>query len=74
MKVHRWKESSKDYRFPCLSDLYGVEEGLTIGVQVADGHIIKCTSIGKIRIKMIDDNGHILQADLHGCIYVPGLN
>jgi hypothetical protein len=29
---------------PCLLDLQEVEEGLDIGVEVADGHIAKCTA------------------------------
>jgi hypothetical protein len=59
---------------PRLSNLYDMEEGLVLGVQVVDGHTIKGTSVGKIKIRLLDDNGNILHADFHGCIYVPGLN
>jgi hypothetical protein len=31
---------------PCLLDLKEVEEGLDLGVEVADGHIVKCTARG----------------------------
>ncbi len=45
-----------------------------IGLQVAVGHMIKCNSKDKIRIRMSDNNGNTLHADLHGWIFVPGLN
>jgi len=58
---------------PCLLDLQEVEEGLDLGVEVADGHIVKCTARGIVEINMIADDGHPLKAYLHGVIYVPGL-
>lgn len=45
-----------------------------IGLQVVVGHIIKCNSKDKIWIRMSDKNGNTLHADLHGWIFVPGLN
>jgi hypothetical protein len=59
---------------PWLADLFDGKEKLNIGVQVADGHVIKCTTVGKIQIEMIDDDGNTLHVALHGCIYVPGLS
>ncbi len=58
---------------PCLLDLQEVEEGLDLGVEVADGHIVKCTARGIVEINMIADDGQPLKAHLHGVIYVPGL-
>jgi hypothetical protein len=58
---------------PCLLDLKEVEEGLDFGVEVADGHIVKCTARGIVEINMIADDGLPLKANLHGVIYVPGL-
>jgi hypothetical protein len=58
---------------PCLSDMMEVEEGFDLGVQVADGHIVKCTAREIVEINMIADDGHPLKAHLHGVIYVPGL-
>ncbi len=59
---------------PCHADLFDAEDGQNLGVQVADVHIIKCTTTGKVRINMKDDNGHDLKAVLHEVMYVPGLN
>jgi len=59
---------------PRLADLEDVEEGLNLGIEVADGHIIHCTKSGKVRISMIDDNGIPLDAFLVDTLYVPGLN
>jgi hypothetical protein len=59
---------------PRLSGLFDVEEDHNIGVQVADGDVIKCNKIGKIQIEMIEDNGDSLFAALRGCIYIPGLS
>jgi hypothetical protein len=28
---------------PCYADLFNVEDGQNLGVEVADGHIIKCS-------------------------------
>jgi len=58
---------------PCLSDMKEVEEGLDLGVEVADGHIVQCTARGIVEINMIADDGLTLKAFLHGVIYVPGL-
>ncbi len=51
---------------PCL-------EGLDLGVEVADGHIVKCTARGIVEINMIADDGLPFKANLHGVINVPGL-
>jgi hypothetical protein len=59
---------------PRLDDLFDVEEGLDLSVEVADGHIIKCTKVGKIKISMIDDDGIPMEAILHNVMYVPGLS
>jgi hypothetical protein len=59
---------------PRLDDLYDVEEGLKLGVIVADGHVIKVTKTGKIKIRMIDDDGKPLIATLQQVMYVPGLS
>jgi hypothetical protein len=39
-----------------------VEEGLDIGVEVADGHIVQCTARGIVEINMIADDGFTLKA------------
>jgi hypothetical protein len=54
---------------PCLLDLKEVEEGLDLGVEVADSHIDKCTARGIVEINMIADDSLPLKANLH----VPGL-
>jgi transposase InsO family protein len=54
--------------------LFDVVEGQNLGVEVADGHIIKCSITGKIRLQMTDDNGDVLNAVLHDVMYVPGLS
>jgi hypothetical protein len=51
-----------------------VVEGQNLGVEVADGHIIKCSVTGEIQLQMIHDNGHVLEAVLHDIMYVPGLS
>jgi hypothetical protein len=58
---------------PFLLDLKEVEEGLDFGVEVADGHIVKCTEREIVEINMIADDGLPVKANLHGLIYVPGL-
>ncbi len=58
---------------PCLLDLKEVEEGLDLGDEVADGHIVKCTARGVVEINMIADDGLPFKANLQGVIYVPGL-
>jgi hypothetical protein len=50
-----------------------VEEGLDLGVEVADGNIIKCSTRGIVEINMIADYGQPLKAHIHGVIYVTGL-
>ncbi len=42
-----------------LLDLKEVEEGLDLGVEVADSHIVKCTARGIVEI---------FKANLHGVI------
>ena len=42
---------------PCLADLQDVVGGQKLGVEVAEGHVIKCSSTGNIVIAMQDDNG-----------------
>jgi len=59
---------------PHLADLEDVVKGRKLGVEVADGHIIKCLATGKIRINMIDDDGNPIEAKLHDVMYIPGLN
>jgi hypothetical protein len=59
---------------PCQADLFDVVEGQNLGVEVADGHIIKCSVTGKIQLQMTDDNRDILEAILHDVMYVPGLS
>ena len=59
---------------PRRADLFDVVEGQNLGVEVADGHVIKCSITGKIRLQMTDDNGDALNAVLHDIIYVPGLS
>ena len=58
---------------PHLADLVHVEEELDLGVEVADGHIVKCTARGCVTIDMTDDDGFPLQAQLYDVIYIPGL-
>jgi len=43
-------------------------------VEVADGHVIKCTKTEKIRIRMLDDNGARIEITLMDIMYVPGLS
>jgi hypothetical protein len=59
---------------PRLANLFDVEEGLDLSVEVADGHIIKCTKVGKLRISMIDDEGIPMEAILRNVMHVPGLS
>jgi translation initiation factor IF-1 len=58
---------------PRLADLVDAVEGKNLGVEVADGHVIKCTTTGKIKVKMLDDNGDQLEVILTDMMYVPGL-
>ena len=48
-------------------------KGLDSGVEVADGHIVKCTTRVIVEVNMIADDDQPLKAHLHGVIYVPGL-
>jgi len=59
---------------PRQANLYDAVEGQKLGVEVADGHIIQCSTTGKVKIVMTDDNGRTLTAELHGCMYIPGLS
>jgi hypothetical protein len=59
---------------PRQADLYDAVEGQNLGVEVANGHIIQCSLTGKVKISMLDDWGDPLIAELHGCMYVPGLS
>jgi transposase InsO family protein len=59
---------------PRRADLFDVVEGQNLGVEVADGHVIKCSITGKIHLQMTDDNGDALNAVLHDVMYVPGLS
>ena len=59
---------------PRLEDLYDVEEDQRLAVEVADGHVIRCTKTGKVAISMLDDNGNEFNAVLLDCMYVPGLS
>jgi hypothetical protein len=43
-------------------------------LKVTDSHVILCTTIGKIKIDMLDDHGCPLQAILYRVMYIPGLN
>jgi hypothetical protein len=65
--------SASSHFTPCLLDLTEVGEGLDSGVEVADGHIVKCTARGIVEINMIADDGQPLKAHLHGEIKAPGL-
>eukprot|EP00590_Aulacoseira_subarctica_P006147 CAMPEP_0172417890 /NCGR_PEP_ID=MMETSP1064-20121228/4386_1 /TAXON_ID=202472 /ORGANISM="Aulacoseira subarctica , Strain CCAP 1002/5" /LENGTH=67 /DNA_ID=CAMNT_0013156457 /DNA_START=43 /DNA_END=242 /DNA_ORIENTATION=+ len=59
---------------PRRADLFDVVEGQNLGVEVADGHIIKCTTTGKIAVDMLDDEGNgVQEAVLENVMYVPGL-
>jgi transposase InsO family protein len=62
-----------DNMTPRRADLFDVVEGQNLGVEVADGHIIKCTTTGKIAVDMLDDEGIRVQAVLENVMYVPGL-
>jgi hypothetical protein len=59
---------------PRLADLQNTVEGQKLVVEVANGHIIKCSTTGNIQISMQDDNGNMLNATLSDVMYVPGLN
>jgi translation initiation factor IF-1 len=59
---------------PRLADLTDMVEGQNLGVEVANGHVIKCTTTGKIQVRMLDDNGDRLEVTLTDVMYVPGLS
>jgi hypothetical protein len=59
---------------PHQADLFNVVEGQNLGVEVSDGHVIKCSTTGRIQLQMTYDNGNPLNAVLHDVIYVPGLS
>jgi translation initiation factor IF-1 len=59
---------------PHLADLTDTVEGQNLGVEVADGHVIKCTITGKFQVRMLDDNGDRLDVTLTDVMYVPGLS
>jgi hypothetical protein len=63
-----WEQNSGStaYMTPCYAHLFDVEYGQNLGVEVADGHIIKCTTTGMVHINMKDENGCDLKAVLHG--------
>ncbi len=50
-----------------------MEEGLDLWVEVAKGHIVKCTARGIVEVNMIADDGQSLKAHLNGVNYGPGL-
>jgi hypothetical protein len=60
--------SATQHMAPCLMDLQGMVEGQILGIEVVDGHIIKCTATGSIKIHMLDDN---CETDV---MYIPGLS
>ena len=45
---------------PRLEDLFDVVECQKLGVEVADGHIIKSTMTGKIAVEMLDVQGNLI--------------
>ncbi len=59
---------------PRRADLFDEVEGQNLGVEVADGHVIKCSITGKIQLNMLDDNGNKFNAVLNNVMYVPGLS
>jgi hypothetical protein len=59
---------------PRLADLYEIEEETNLAVEVADGHIIPCNISGKIKLRMLDDEGKQTEAVLLNVLYVPSLN
>ena len=58
---------------PHLADLVHVEEELNLGVEVADRHIVKCTTRDCVTIDMTVDDGFPLQEQLYDVIYTPSL-
>jgi len=66
--------SATQHMTPRLADLTDMVEGQNLGVEVANGHVIKCTTTGKIQVRMLDDNGDRLEVTLTDVMYVPGLS
>jgi hypothetical protein len=66
--------SATQHMTPRLADFSDTVEGQNLGVVVADGHVIKCTTTGKIQVRMLDDNGERLDVTLMDVMYVPGLS
>jgi len=58
---------------PHRADLFDEVERQNLGVEVANGHVIKCSVSGKIQLQMTDDNGSIIETVFHDVIYVPRL-
>jgi hypothetical protein len=59
---------------PWKAHLYDAVEGQNLGVEVADSHIIHCSTTWKVKISILDDHGQPLVAELQGCMCVPGLS
>jgi hypothetical protein len=59
---------------PHLANLVDLVEGQNLGVEVADGHVIKSTTTGMIKIRMLDDNGANLEVTLTQVLNIPGLS
>ena len=60
-----------DHMTPRLADLYEIEEETNLAVEVADGHIIPCNISGKIKLRMLDDEGKEMEAVLiNVCTYL----
>jgi hypothetical protein len=55
-------------------DLHCMVEGKNLGVEVANNHIIKCTTTGKVKISILDNSRKRLEVVLVNMIYVPGLS
>ena len=58
---------------PRLADLVDLTVGQNLGVALADGHLIRVTTTGNIKIQMLDDNGNNFTSILYNVMYVPGL-
>jgi hypothetical protein len=66
-----WSNPTHDPRLANLQDMVG---GQKSGVEVANGHVIKCSSTGTILIAMQYDNGIPFQTTLQDIMNVPGLS
>lgn len=58
----------------CLADLQNVVEGWNLIVEVADGHVIECTSMGSIQSQILDDSKQWFNVMLSSAIYVTCLS